>query len=195
MNALVQTIIFWIESSKYFLLFLGCIAEGPVMMLGAGFLYHLAQFDFWPMYLALVLGDFVADILWYCLGRFGSRVAAFKYGKFFGVNQESMERVTGWFNKYHQRILIISKLTTGFGLATVVVIVAGMSKVPFKNYITIMLGGGFIWTAMLIAVGYFFGNIFLLVPASAKIIFLCFMFVIFIIAIRILNRYLKTVKI
>jgi len=194
-DTLIHNFVFWLDSSKYILLFLGCIFEGPVVMLTSGFLYHLGQFNFWPMYAALVIGDFVADMGWYCLGRYGTRATAFKYGKFFGVNPESIDRVTGWFRKYHQRILIISKLTTGFGLATVVIIVAGISKVPFKNYFAIMLGGGFVWTAILLTIGYFFGNVFILIPESAKIVFLCIMFLIFIIGIRFLNNYLKNIKI
>ncbi|MFH0804088.1 MAG: DedA family protein [Candidatus Zambryskibacteria bacterium] len=195
MDVFIQNIIFWIDSSKYVLLFLGCILEGPVVMLTSGFLYHLGQFNFWPMYFALVLGDFTADILWYCLGRYGTRATIFKYGHFFGLTQATLEKVEGWFRKYHQKILIASKLTTGFGFAVVILMVAGMFKVPFKNYVILTLGGGFIWTAMLITVGYFFGNIFVLIPGSLKIIFLCMMFLIFIFGIRFLSNYLKNIKI
>lgn len=195
MDVFIQNIIFWIDSSKYVLLFLGCIAEGPVMMLSAGFLYHLGQFDFWPMYFTLVLGDFTADIIWYSLGRYGTRATIFRYGHFFGLDQTSLEKVEGWFRKYHQKIIIISKLTTGFGFAVVILMVAGMFKVPFKHYVVLTLTGGFVWTAMLLTVGYFFGNIFLLIPGPLKIIFLCIMLVLFVFGIKILNNYLKNVKI
>jgi membrane protein DedA with SNARE-associated domain len=195
MDVFIQNVAFWINSSKYILLFIGCIAEGPVVMLASGFLYHLGQFNFWPMYFALVIGDFVADIGWYILGRFGARQTVFKFGHFVGLTSESLERVGGWFNKYHQKILIISKLTMGFGFATVVLLVAGMYKVPFKNYFFINLIGGFIWTMILLTVGYFVGNIFTLIPGPAKATFLTVAAISIIFGLRFLNNYLKKINI
>ena len=51
----------------------------------------------------------------------------------------------------------------GFGFAVVTLMVAGMLKVSFKRYVVINLFGGFIWTAMLLVIGYFFGNIYTLI--------------------------------
>jgi membrane protein DedA with SNARE-associated domain len=195
MNAFIQNVSFWIDSSKYVLLFLGCIVEGPVVMMTSGFLYHLGQFDFVPMYFALVAGDFTADICWYSLGRYGTQNTILRYGHLFGLTQMTLEKVEDWFRRYHQKILIISKLTTGFGFAVAVLIVAGMSKVPFKNYVALTLVGGFIWTAMLITIGYFFGNIFILISGPMKIIFLCVVFIAIVFGIRFLRDRIKNVKI
>ncbi|MCX6701773.1 MAG: DedA family protein [Candidatus Zambryskibacteria bacterium] len=190
-----QTALFWIESSKYVLLFVGCIFEGPVVMLASGFLFHLGQFSFWPMYAALVFGDFTADISWYCFGRFGTRSAIFKYGHIINLTPATLEKIENRFRKYHQKILIISKLTMGLGFAAVVLVVAGMFKVPFKNYVILNLIGGFIWTAFLLTIGYFFGNVYLLIPGSAKIIFACIILLVAIFGVRYANNYLATKEI
>jgi membrane-associated protein len=195
MLELLQTAIFWIESSKYVLLFIGCIFEGPVVMIAAGFLFGLGQFNLLPMYMSLVLGDFTADIFWYCLGRFGTRSTIFKYGHIINLTPVILEKVEGRFLRYHEKILIISKITMGLGFAVVVLIVAGIFKVPFKNYVILNLIGGFIWTALLVMVGYFFGNIYLAIPSSAKIIFILSMFIIIVVGLRQANNYLKTVEI
>lgn len=195
MDVFIQNAIFWIDSSKYILLFVGCIFEGPVVMMTSGFLYHLGQFSFWPMYFALVIGDFVADIGWYCLGRFGTRNTIFKYGHYFGLTQSVLEKVEGWFGRYHQKILIISKLTMGLGFATVVLMVAGILKVPFKKYVTINLLGGFVWTFLLLVVGYFFGNLFVMISGPMKIVFLGVIILVAIFGIRFLNNYLKNIEI
>lgn len=195
MLELFQTAIFWIESSKYVLLFIGCIFEGPVAMIAAGFLFGLGQFELLPMYTALVLGDFTADIFWYCLGRFGTRSTIFKYGHIINLTPAILEKVENRFLRYHEKILVISKITMGLGFAIVVLIVAGIFKVPFKNYVVLNLIGGFIWTALLVMVGYFFGNIYLVIPSSAKIIFTFSMLIIIIASLRQINNYLKTVEI
>jgi len=191
MDIFIQNFIAWIDSSKYVLLYLGAIPEGPVLMVTGGFLYHLGKFNLWPMYLVLVLGDFTADIIWYSVGRFGTRQAILNYGHFIGVTPIAFERVEGWFKRYHQKILIISKFTMGLGFALVVLITAGMSRVPFKNYIALNLFGGFIWSAVLIAIGYFFGNIFTLISGPMKIVFLGVVLIAIVLGVRFLNNYLK----
>lgn len=191
MEAILHNLALWLESSKYILLIIGTIIEGPVVMMVSGFLFGLGQFSLVPMYFALVFGDFIADIGWYCLGRFGTRHTIFKYGHFFGLTPKLLEMMEGRFHKYHQKILIISKLTMGMGFAFVVLIVAGIFKVPFKNYIFLNLAGGFIWTALLVTVGYFVGNIFLIIPNSLKVIFVIFIFIAIIIGLRYATKYLK----
>lgn len=191
MEILFHNFIAWLESSKYILLIVGTILEGPVVMLSSGFLYRMGSFDFLPMYLALVSGDFIADIGWYCLGRYGTSQVIFKYGHYIGVTKESLDKVEKQFNKYHQKILIISKLTMGLGFAFIVLIVAGIFKVPFKNYVILNLIGGFIWTAFLITLGYFLGNIYLLISGPMKIIFLLVVLIAFILGMRYANQYLK----
>ena len=79
----------------------------------------------------------------------------------------------------------------GMGFAFIVLIVAGIFKVPFKNYVFLNLVGGFIWTAILITIGYFVGNIFLIIPNSLKVIFVIFIFVAIITGLRYATKYLK----
>ncbi|HEY5588792.1 MAG TPA: DedA family protein [Candidatus Paceibacterota bacterium] len=191
MELFIHNFIIWLESSKYILLVIGTIIEGPIVMMISGFLFGLGQFNFIPMYLALVLGDFIADILWYCVGRFGTRQVLYKYGHFIGITPEIIEKVENRFNQYHQKILIISKLTMGLGFAFIVLIVAGIFKVPFKNYVILNLIGGFIWTAFVVAIGYFLGNIFLMITGPMKIIFAIFVLIAFIFGLRYASQYLK----
>ena len=54
---------------RYLLTFAVAIVEGPMVMVGSGILLRLEFFYFWPIYLSLMLGDFVADLGWYWVGR------------------------------------------------------------------------------------------------------------------------------
>ena len=74
--------------SKYALVFIGCIVEGPIVMITSGFLYRLGQFDILPLYLCLMAGDFVADVAWYIVGRFAARKLINRFGKFFNITPE-----------------------------------------------------------------------------------------------------------
>lgn len=195
MEALFQNAIIWIGSSKYILLFFGTLIEGPVVMVMSGFLFRLGQFDFVPMYLMLVFGDFVADLGWYAVGYFGARPATYRYGKFLGITPEIVEKIERRFKKYQDRILIISKLTMGFGFALVTLVVAGMLKVSFKRYALLNFIGGFFWTLFLLIAGYFFGNIYLLITPTLKVEFLIIGTLVIFLMFRIANRRLKKIEI
>jgi membrane protein DedA with SNARE-associated domain len=187
----IQNFAVWIESSKYFLIFLGAIPEGPVLMMTSGFLYRLGELDFAPMYLALIAGDFTADIIFYCIGRYATREAVFRYGYVFNVTPKAMARVESLFNKYHQKILIVSKLTVGFGFGFITLIAAGMFRVDFKKYAAISILGGMTYTFFFILVGYLFGNVFTLIPESVKLLFLLGVILIIIFGLRLVHKYFK----
>jgi len=195
MHALYSTIYAWVESSKYVLLFLGAFFEGPVVMMGAGFLYRLNQLTFWRLYLALVFGDFAADLTWYAVGRYGAGTIVYKYGHFFNVTPEIVGKVEKRFKTYQNSILIISKLTMGFGFSLATLVTAGLLKVPFKKFVTINLIGGFIWVLIMVGVGFFFGNVYYVVSNPFKIVFVIALIVVVILVIRTVNRFLVNAKI
>ncbi len=189
--SIFHTLLPWLESSKYVLLFLGAAFEGPAVMMTGGFLFRLGQFSFLPMYLALVLGDFTSDMTYYCVGRFGTRLFILRFRRFLGVTPEIIEKVESRFLKYHQKILIISKMTMGMGFATVTLMVAGMFRTPTKNFVLINLIGGFIWTGFVVGLGYYFGNIYSQISGPLKIIFVCAIVAVLAIIFTYVNKKLK----
>lgn len=182
----------FLQSSKYFLLFGAALLEGPAASLTSGFLLKLGQVQFVPVYVALVAGDLAADIGWYCLGRFGTRALVLRFGRLVGITPEALATVERRFNRYHQRILFISKLTMGFGFAIVTLTVAGMSRVPFRSFFLLNLVGGLIWTLFLLGIGHSFGNVYTMVSGEAKVLFLIVAGAVLILTFRYANRYLMS---
>jgi membrane protein DedA with SNARE-associated domain len=158
-----------LESSKYVLLFAGSYIEGTVVMMTGGLLWRLGTVDFLPAFTALVLGDILADIMWYTIGYFGARRFVDRWGHFFGITQEIVEKIERRFHKYHLRILIISKLTMGFGLAVPVLVSAGMMRISFVRFVIINFLGGLVWVLAMMSVGYYFGNVIDLIPNQYRI--------------------------
>ncbi len=168
----LNTIVGVVSFSKYAIVFVLCIVEGPVVMISSGFLYRLGQFQLVPLYFSLMGGDFFADLGWYAIGRFGGGPLVRKFGKFLNITPEIIVKIEKRFKTYQNKILFISKITMGFGFALATLIVAGMLRIDFKRYALLNFFGGFIWTAFLLAVGYFFGNIYVYVPVPVKIAFI-----------------------
>lgn len=154
----------FVEASKYVLLWLGCYFEGTLAMVTGGILIRLHQADFWTVYPVLVTSDFLADVTWYGIGYFGARRFVERWGQVVGVSMAVVERIERLFHKYHTSILIVSKLTMGFGLAVGTLFTAGLMRVPFMRFCIINFLGSLVWVLFLIAVGYYFGNVLALIP-------------------------------
>lgn len=159
----------FLETSKYGLLFLGSYFEGTVVMISAGLLWHLGKLAFWPMYLALIAGDFLSDLTWYFIGYFGARPFVNRWGHLVGASPEVVARVERRFKMHETPILIVSKLTMGFGLMIATLITAGMLRVSLWKFTVINLFGGFFWILFLILIGYYFGNILAYIPPQFQI--------------------------
>lgn len=179
-----------LESSKYVLLFLGSYFEGSVAMLTGGLLLRLGQVEFWPVYGVLFLGDVLSDIMWYCIGYFGARRFLLKYGRFMNITPPILVQVEQKFQTHHLRILVISKLTMGFGFATAILATAGMLRVSFIRYVTINIVCGFVWVSFLVWIGYYFGNILAGIPKDVQIAGTVAMIGLFFVLIRVVSTYL-----
>lgn len=191
MGDIIQHFVSGLSYYRYLLAFALAIVEGPIVMVGSGLLLRLGFFYFWPIYLALMLGDFVADIGWYAVGYFGARKFVDRWGHIFSLTPEVMERMDKLFKEHHDKILFLSKITMGFGFALATLIAAGMSRVPFKKYALFNFLGGFIWTGLLVGVGYFFGQLYTLLGKGFKIAFIVFLAVFILALLFGLGKYFK----
>ena len=187
---LLDDILGFLSFSRYAVVFVLCIVEGPIVMISSGFLYRLGQFYLVPLYFSMVAGDFVADLGWYAVGRFGAWPLIHRYGKYFNITPQIIYKIEDRFKKYQNKILFISKITMGFGFALATLIVAGLLRVDFKKYVILNFLGGFIWTAFLLAVGYFFGNIYYAVAGPLKIAFVVLAAIVVVVGLWAINRYL-----
>jgi len=164
-----------------------------MVMVASGILLRLGFFYFLPIYLSLMLGDFAADIAWYWIGFYSGRSFVERFGKYFSLTPEVVERVEFFFHKHQDKILFISKITMGFGFAMATLLTAGIVKIPFKRYVLFNFLGGFIWTGILLGTGYFFGNLYSSINKGFKVVFLIGLTVLVIGALYGGSRYFKTI--
>ncbi|CAN5677089.1 hypothetical protein BH11PAT2_BH11PAT2_07460 [soil metagenome] len=142
----------------YGLVLVAAILEGPIVFFVAGFLVHLGVLSILPTFVSLMLGDLIGDTIYYGIGyRYGHAFIR-KFGKYIGVTEDKIEKVTTIFKKHDTKILMISKITNGFGLSMAVLIAAGMTRLRFSTFIFFNAIGELVWAALLIGSGYYFGQ-------------------------------------
>ncbi|MBM3260962.1 DedA family protein [Candidatus Kaiserbacteria bacterium] len=169
-SSVLADILTFIDTSKYALLFFACFFEGTIAMMAGGLLWSIGAAAFWPMYLTLLAADVSSDTCWYLVGRFGTRTFAQKWGHFFGFEPQDLDRVERRFKRFDIQIIILSKLTMGFGLAIPTLITAGTLRVPYPRFLTINTIGAFIWVFAVVLIGAYVGEAFKPLSLSQQIV-------------------------
>jgi membrane protein DedA with SNARE-associated domain len=176
---------------KYPAIFIGSFFEGPAVMVLTGFLLRLGYFHPIPAFIFLFLGDLIGDFMWYYLGYSHMHWTVKRFGKYFDISDEIIEKVKQKFRNHEGKIIFGSKLTTGFGFSVAIMLTAGLARVPFKKFSALCSLGAVIWTTALIAIGYFFGNIYLQLEKGFQIIFIITIVIIVLAAVYGFGRYMK----
>lgn len=146
---------------KYAIIFPAALFFGPVISLFSGFLLRLEYVELLPVSLALAGGELTGDVVWYWLGRRYGKSFVDRFGGYFGITTKSISFVKMMFHKYHDLIVLLSKLTAGFGFAPAIFFTAGLSHVHFGRYMALNVIGQIVWTGGLLAAGYYLGHFYL----------------------------------
>jgi membrane protein DedA with SNARE-associated domain len=176
---------------KYLLIFILAIVEGPIIMVVSGFLVKVGYFEFLPAYVSLLLGDWVGDFFWYGLGYFSGKKIFMKHGKYLGLTEERIDRVEELFRRHQNKVMFISKITMGFGLALVTLISCGIMKISLKKFAIFNLIGEFVLAGILIGIGYALANGYVYVNHGFKILYIFAWFVIVFAALYGFSRFIR----
>lgn len=169
----------------YLAIFITTIFEGPIVSVFSGIILKLGFVKLIPIVATVILGDLVGDIIWYTLGRNFGISFVHKYGKYFNLHEDHIIKVSKVFNLHKYKILLGSKLTSGLGFAPTILFLAGLSKIPFKNYFITNLVGQVIWSSVLLSTGFFFSHLYgTLNGTFQKISLISFIVVILILLVR-----------
>jgi membrane protein DedA with SNARE-associated domain len=155
---------------KYVIIVPIAIIEGPMVAMISGVLLRLGVFSFLPLFICLMIGDFVSDAYWYWIGYHGGRKFLARFGKYFSVTEGHLDRLEAFYMKHYGWILFLSKITMGLGFAVAIVAMAGAARVPFKRYMAVNMLSQPIWTGTLMSVGYFLGDFYLRLNKGFEIV-------------------------
>lgn len=151
-----QELLHTITTYGYPVMFLLMIIEGPIATISAAFLASLGLFNPVVVYALSVLGDIVGDVILYWLGYHGGGKFLKKAEKFLKIKESLVKKLEHLFQTKGARIIFSVKSTTG--LVYITFILAGATKMNFKKFLYYSFLGGLVWSALLVTLGYFFGQ-------------------------------------
>lgn len=145
-----------IDILPYFLLGLLVMIEGPIATLMGGAAASSGLLLPLPAYLSIVLGNLTADMGWYTLGRLSKLEWLTRLSARLGVDPRRVEEASRGIRVHAPRLLFLSKLTVGFPIPTL--LATGMSRVPVRRWMGMLLAGELIKSAALVLVGYLYAR-------------------------------------
>ena len=156
----------WLSQYGYFVLLPLFIIEGPVVGVVSGILISIGGLQFLPVYLLYICGTLISDSFLYYVSRTNNdRLENLPVlnGLLTRVHAIVDDADRDWresFRDNYAWLIVFTRLAPINLISQFVVIIAGMLGIsPRKFYPPILLAQP-IWSGAIIAVGYYFGDIF-----------------------------------
>ena len=160
-----------IENFGYFGMFLGMVLEAVIIVIPSeailatgGILASRGVFSFFGAFLIGLVGSVFCAIVIYFMGYFGGRPFIRKFGKFFFMKEEDIERSDSWFLRYGMFGALIGR---NFPIIrTLISLPIGIMRMSFFKFLIFTIIGSIPWTFLFVYLGYALGNSWIYVSAK-----------------------------
>lgn len=152
-----------IDNLGYLGMFLGMVLEAVIIVIPSefilatgGILASKKIFNFWITFLVGLLGSVFCAIFIYLMGYYGGRPFIKKYGKYFFMKEESIDKSDSWYNKYG---LLAAAIGRNIPIVrTLVSLPIGIARLSFTKFVIYTTLGSIPWTFVFVYFGYSVGN-------------------------------------
>ena len=126
-------LVHWVIAHGYFLFFIMMFFESPLVTAAAGVAAALGYYSLTVIIILSILGDFMADLVYYTIGYWSRRTLITRYGHYVGLTQERMHSLERLLHRHAAKALIIIKLSPIIPIPGLIMI--GSVRVPVKQFI------------------------------------------------------------
>lgn len=147
----------------YLGMFLSMVLEAVIIVIPSelilatgGILASQKIFTFWGAFLIGLFGSVFCAVIIYWMGRLGGRPFVEKYGKYFFMKKEDIDKADEWFGRYGMFAAFIGR---NFPIVrTFISLPIGMTRLSFIKFLIYTTLGSIPWTFAFVYVGYSLGN-------------------------------------
>ena len=158
-----QYVLNLIDSFGYFGMFLGMVLEAVIIIIPSelilatgGILAGQGIFDFWLALFIGLFGSVFCAVIIYAMGYYGGKGFVKKYGKYFFMKEEDLDKTDTWFEKYGLIAACIGRNVPI--IRTLISLPVGITRLSFKKFFIYTLLGSIPWTFVFVYFGYSLGN-------------------------------------
>lgn len=152
-----------IDNYGYLGMFLGMVLEAVIIIIPseailatAGILAGRGIFSFWGAFITGLLGSVFCAIVIYFMGYFGGNSFVRRYGKYFFMKEDDLEKSDSWFNKYGLLAALIGRNIPI--IRTLISLPIGIMRLSFWKFLLLTTIGSIPWTLLFVYLGYSLGN-------------------------------------
>jgi membrane-associated protein len=128
---------------------------GDSLLFAAGTFAAIGSLNVWLLWLLVFFAAVLGDTVNYWIGnKVGPR--AFE-GNVRFLKQEYLDRTQRFYDKHGGKTIVLARFVPI--VRTFAPFVAGVGTMQYRRFLTYNVIGAFLWTALFISLGYFFGNI------------------------------------
>ncbi|MDP3779458.1 MAG: VTT domain-containing protein [bacterium] len=131
--ALVQ----WVIHYGYFLFLIAVVLEGPLVTAAAGVAAALGYYNIYVIIALSVLGDLIADTVYYTIGYWSRKTLITRYGSYVGLTHERVASLERLLHYHAGKALVVIKLSPVIPIPGLIMI--GSMRIPLKRFIRIAL--------------------------------------------------------
>ncbi len=144
-------------------MFIGMILEAVIIVIPSelilatgGILASNDIFNFWGAFIVGLTGSIFCAAVIYVMGYYGGRPFIEKYGKYFFMRKEDIDKSDKWFRKYGMIAALIGR---NFPIIrTFISLPIGIARLSFIKFIIYTSIGSIPWTFAFVFAGYYLGN-------------------------------------
>lgn len=152
-----------ISSFGYWGMFIAMILEAVIIIIPSeiilatgGILAANNIFSFFGAFFTGLLGSVFCAVIIYLMGYYGGRPFIEKYGKYFFMKKEDIDKSDKWFEKYGMKAALIGRCLPI--IRTFISLPIGISKLNFKRFVFYTTVGSIPWTLAFVSAGYYLGD-------------------------------------
>jgi len=135
--------------------FVGFVLPGETSLLIGGVLAHSHVWSFWLFLICAIVGAIAGDSVGYEVGKhFGARIKVNRLGRL--VGEKRWRIAEHIFSKYHGGAIFFGRAQAL--LRALIPAMAGMHNVPYRTFLKWNAAGGFVFSTIIVSLGYQFAN-------------------------------------
>lgn len=158
-NFILYTVSGWGYTGIFLLMFIESSFipfPSEVVMVPAGYLIHQGEMSFAPVLLSGMAGSIAGALFNYYFALFVGRKFLQRYGKYFFISPESLEKVEDFFAAHGAFSTFSGRLIPV--IRQLISIPAGLARMNMAKFIIYTWLGASIWLIILVLLGYFIGQ-------------------------------------
>jgi membrane protein DedA with SNARE-associated domain len=162
-HQIAETIVQYIGDMGYWGIFLLMFLESTffpfpseIIMIPAGYLAYKGEMNVYIVVLVGILGSVAGALFNYYLAMHFGRKFILKYGKYFFIKEETLDKLEAFFIKHGDLSTFNGRLIPG--IRQLISLPAGLAKMNIAKFSLYSGLGAGIWVIVLVALGYLLGS-------------------------------------